>query len=201
MSVTAPVLGWGRYETFEYGCTLAFHDPSMNMRSYCLIAMFGMMLIPLILCIYCYCRIICYTYQCKLQLFVDHEDEDGDILNIDPMEGFGPEDQRKTDLFIKQVDPNLVEAISLMERKLTRLTLVAALGFMMAWLPFALLCLWEMATPPEEIPTSKIPFMQMGHFQKIALFHSFPSDCMPLLQDGHSLQPFYLFFHGPRIPC
>ena len=43
----APVIGWGRYETFEYGCTLAFHDPSLNLRSYVVFALFTMFTIPL----------------------------------------------------------------------------------------------------------------------------------------------------------
>ena len=67
------------------------------------------------------------------------------------------------DGLMRQVDPNLLEAMALVERKFTRLTLVAASGFMMAWLPFCLLCMWELATPPDEIPTSMtffICFMQ-----------------------------------------
>lgn len=56
------------------------------------------------------------------------------------------------DEMMRKVDPTLMAAVSLMERKLTRLTLVAALGFMLAWLPFSLLCFWEMLSPPDEIP-------------------------------------------------
>ena len=59
---------------------------------------------------------------------------------------------------MRQVDPSLLEAMALVERKFTRLTLVAAMGFMVAWLPFCLLCMWELATPPDEIPTSKTHF-------------------------------------------
>ena len=58
------------------------------------------------------------------------------------------------DKMMRQVDPSLLEAMQLVERKFTRLTLVAAMGFMVAWLPFCLLCMWELATPPNEIPTS-----------------------------------------------
>lgn len=81
--------------------------------------------------------------------------ENDSFANTDPIEGFDPEAERqKTEAMMRQVDPNLMAAVSLMERKLTRLTLVAALGFMMAWLPFALLCFWEMVSPPDEIPAA-----------------------------------------------
>ena len=60
----------------------------------------------------------------------------------------------KKDVLIRNVDPNLLKAITLVDRKLTRLTLVAAVGFMLAWSPFAGLCLWEMSSPPTSIPTS-----------------------------------------------
>ena len=63
------------------------------------------------------------------------------------------------DKMMRQVDPSLLEAMQLVERKFTRLTLVAAMGFMVAWLPFCLLCMWELATPPDEIPSSRISFM------------------------------------------
>ena len=54
-----------------------------------------------------------------------------------------------------KVDPKLLKSISLMERKLLRISFVSALAFMAAWIPFATLCLWEMATPPTQIPTRK----------------------------------------------
>lgn len=180
--ILAPIVGWGRYETFEYGCkfnsnvqiiknwttilhliqvfagTVAFHDPGLNMRSYvlsCLVLMLG---IPLITCFYSYSRIICYSYQCKLKLFAydDHEEEENDF-SIDPMAGdqTDPEKDKRIDLLISQVDPQLLAALSIVERKLTRLTLTSALGFMIAWTPFVILCLWEMATPPTEIPSSR----------------------------------------------
>ncbi len=113
-----------------------------------------MMFVPLCLCIYCYTRIIFFTYQCKLELFTAPEDEEEDenCSKIDPLQGKFVPDSSEGGL--QPRDPNLFAAVSLMERKLTRLTLVAAFGFMLAWLPFALLCFWEMATPPDEIPTS-----------------------------------------------
>ena len=58
------------------------------------------------------------------------------------------------DKMMKQVDPSVLEAMESVERKFTRLFLVAATGFMVAWMPFCLLCIWELATPPNEIPTS-----------------------------------------------
>lgn len=41
------MLGWGRYETFEFGCTVAFHDPSFNVRSYVAFTMTTVMAVPL----------------------------------------------------------------------------------------------------------------------------------------------------------
>ena len=66
------------------------------------------------------------------------------------------------DNLMRQVDPSLLEAMALVERKFTRLTLVAAMGFMVAWLPFCLLCMWELATPPDEIPTSMAFFLSFS---------------------------------------
>ena len=130
------------------------------MRSYVLSCMVLMLGIPLMTCFYSYGRIICYSYQCKLQLFAydDHEEELEDFSNfVDPMAGNqpDPEKDKKIDLQIQQVDPQLLAALSIAERKMTRLTLTSALGFLMAWAPFVVLCLWEMATPPTEIPSSK----------------------------------------------
>jgi hypothetical protein len=44
---TAPVLGWGRFETFEFGCTVAFHDPGMGVRSYVITMFIFVLGIPL----------------------------------------------------------------------------------------------------------------------------------------------------------
>ena len=63
------------------------------------------------------------------------------------------------DKMMDQVDPSVLEAMKSVERKFTRLFLAAALGFMVAWMPFCLLCMWELATPPDEIPSSRISFM------------------------------------------
>ena len=70
-----PILGWGRYETFEYGCTLAFHDPSFNLRSYVFFCLAVIFITPLFLCFYCYGKIIAFTYQCKLELFTIEQDD------------------------------------------------------------------------------------------------------------------------------
>ena len=90
-------------------------------------------------CCYCYFRISWYSYETKLKLFTDIT-----LLNdID------------VDEAMDKVDPKLLKSISLMERKLLRISFVSALAFMAAWIPFATLCLWEMATPPTQIPTRK----------------------------------------------
>ena len=93
-------------------------------------------------CCYCYFRISWYSYETKLKLFTDIT-----LLNdID------------VDEAMDKVDPKLLKSISLMERKLLRISFVSALAFMAAWIPFATLCLWEMATPPTQIPTRKFVF-------------------------------------------
>ena len=43
----APVLGWGRFETFEFGCTVAFHDGSPEVRSYVVVVLVVMLGLPL----------------------------------------------------------------------------------------------------------------------------------------------------------
>ena len=103
---------------------------------------------------YCYVRIIWFTYQCKLDLFgtAIEEDEAANDAKLDPCRALRSPEGAKLDRMISQVDSKLIEAVSLVERKFTRLTLVAAMGFMTAWLPFSLLCMWELATPPDEIP-------------------------------------------------
>ena len=102
------------------------------------------------------CRIIWHSYQCKLDLFATIDDDEDDIA--DPIAGFtvDPERDQRIDSCISAIDPRLLEAISVVERKLTRMTLTAAFGFMLAWIPFCILCFWEMATPPTEIPSSNI---------------------------------------------
>ena len=83
-----PILGWGRYETFEYGCTLAFHDPSFNLRSYVFFCLATIFMTPLCVCCYCYGKIINFTYQCKLELFgVGQEDLTAMNIGMDPIQG------------------------------------------------------------------------------------------------------------------
>ena len=43
----APVVGWGRYEHFEYGCCIAFSDNSPNVRSYVITALIAVFFLPI----------------------------------------------------------------------------------------------------------------------------------------------------------
>ena len=43
----APILGWGRYQTFEFGCTVAFHDSNPLVRSYVVTLFLIVFFIPL----------------------------------------------------------------------------------------------------------------------------------------------------------
>ena len=45
--IAAPICGWGRFETFEFGCTVAFHDRSAVIRSYVVVMLLAVFLFPL----------------------------------------------------------------------------------------------------------------------------------------------------------
>lgn len=101
----------------------------------------------------------------KLELFTMNEASDHDFseIQINPMNPNESSDINKCEVVIRNVDPSLLKAISLADKKLTRLTLVAAMGFMVAWMPFCILCFWEAATPPTDIPTSKSERLRENH--------------------------------------
>ena len=40
------MIGWGRFQTFEYGCCIAFNDSSYNVRSYVIIMLFAVLILP-----------------------------------------------------------------------------------------------------------------------------------------------------------
>ena len=42
----APMFGWNRFETFEFGCTVAFHDSSAVCRSYVITALVVVFVLP-----------------------------------------------------------------------------------------------------------------------------------------------------------
>ena len=44
---SAPVLGWGRFEHFEYGCCIAFSDRSLNVRSYVITTLIAVFFLPI----------------------------------------------------------------------------------------------------------------------------------------------------------
>ena len=45
--IPAPVLGWGHYERFEYGCCIAFSDPSLNSRTFVITALIAVFFLPI----------------------------------------------------------------------------------------------------------------------------------------------------------
>ena len=84
-------------------------------------------------CCYFYWKIIWFSYDCKLELFLMNESEDDqlDVGTLDPLNQVNVvEDLNKKDVIIRNcnVDQTLLNAITLVDRKLTRLTLVAAIG-------------------------------------------------------------------------
>jgi hypothetical protein len=38
--------------------------------------------------------------------------------------------------------------------------MISASGFIVAWAPFSILCIWEIVQPPPEIPTGKTSFIR-----------------------------------------
>ena len=42
----APIIGWGRYQKFEYGCCIAFNDSSPNVRSYVITMLIAVLFLP-----------------------------------------------------------------------------------------------------------------------------------------------------------
>ncbi|KAK4294205.1 hypothetical protein Pmani_033145, partial [Petrolisthes manimaculis] len=53
-----PLFHWGRYETFEFGCTLAFSDPTLSGRSFVTCAFVFVLLLPLVIVVTCYSLIV-----------------------------------------------------------------------------------------------------------------------------------------------
>ena len=66
--MTAPVLGWGRFETFEYGCTVAFHDSSPSVRSYVVVMLLLVLAAPLAVTVVCYTLITYVSFTSKLHI-------------------------------------------------------------------------------------------------------------------------------------
>ena len=62
--IPAPILGWGRYETFEFGCTVAFHDPSLSVRTYVVCILVTVLGIPLGEKELNLCKNYCVTTKC-----------------------------------------------------------------------------------------------------------------------------------------
>jgi len=56
----APVFGWGRYETYEFGCTVAFHDQSNGGYSYVITMLLFVLGIPL-------CKILYRNYATAIE--------------------------------------------------------------------------------------------------------------------------------------
>ena len=85
-------------------------------------------------CCYFYWKIIWFSYDCKLELFLMNESEDDqlDVGTLDPLNQVNVVEDlnNKKDVIIRNcnVDQTLLNAITLVDRKLTRLTLVAAIG-------------------------------------------------------------------------
>ena len=58
------MFGWGRYETYEFGCTVAFHDQSNGSYSYVITMLLFVLGIPL-----CKIGYLNYAYIQPLNVF------------------------------------------------------------------------------------------------------------------------------------
>ena len=81
---------------------------------------------------------------------------------------------------------------------LFKMMATTASGYLIAWGPFAALCIWEMVTDPSvrrnlQIVTSlKILFEENSDW--------LPSDGVSVCQVSNCLQPFHLLLHVQRLP-
>ncbi|XP_059093783.1 opsin-5-like [Tigriopus californicus] len=169
----APVLGWGRYETFEFGCTVAFHDGSPEVRSYVISILIFVLGAPFVICVVSYARILHFSYKCKLQLFSLQSQYDVNSLVHTPNLGqsslhedvFAEDSTSKSHWGVPAVNSGVIfnssrfeanqqksELISSMDKRLTKVTLLTAAAFFVGWAPFAVLSIWETFYPPKQIP-------------------------------------------------
>jgi len=144
--LAAPVIGWGRYETFEFGCTVAFHDKTTSVRAYVVVMLVVVLAGPLTACGVYYAKITFFSYEVKLQLFQLQEpraktkeegqeegqppqnggengSQNGDMLTLSDLleeEAAGAEGAMKNEQASKGV-------VSLVDKKLTRVRTIPSI--------------------------------------------------------------------------
>ncbi|ROT81263.1 Opsin-5 [Penaeus vannamei] len=147
-----PILQWGRYETFEFGCTLAFTDPSRSNRSYVTCAFFFVLLFPLGVVVTCYSLIVMQAHKYQREMSrIAHggPNKTGDMATIINHVGSVRKTQRSLRL----------------HNKLIRMSMVVAGGYVLGWLPYAAVCMWATYGDYQHIPivSHLTPFSAQTH--------------------------------------
>ncbi|XP_055946668.1 opsin-5-like [Argiope bruennichi] len=117
-----PAFDFGRYETFEVGCTIAFSDQTLSGRIFVNCAFIFVFFLPLAVTVYSYIAIILEAgRQRKVLEKLGHVSSSGSNRLV-------------------------------VELKLVRLTSVIATAYVIAWFPYAIVCLYEAYGNPDLVP-------------------------------------------------
>ncbi|XP_045114371.1 opsin-3-like [Portunus trituberculatus] len=137
-----PLLQWGRYETFEFGCTLAFSDPTQSSKSFVTCAFIFVLLLPLAIVVVCYSLIVLQAHKFKREM--NRIKCTGKVLASIPAAGERKESTvdslRKTQRSFR------------LHNRLVRISMVVAAGYVFGWLPYALVCMWAAYGDYNNIP-------------------------------------------------
>ncbi|XP_066956746.1 rhodopsin, GQ-coupled-like [Macrobrachium rosenbergii] len=135
---TGPLFHWGRYETFEFGCTLAFSDPTRSGRSFVTCAFIFVLLLPLGVVLTCYMLIVMQANKYQWEM--------NRISNKQPSNL-----RRKSDAGNATSNRNTQRSLRL-HYKLVRMSLVVAIGYVLGWMPYAIVCMWATYGDYTQIP-------------------------------------------------
>ncbi|GFR32407.1 g_PROTEIN_RECEP_F1_2 domain-containing protein [Trichonephila clavata] len=117
-----PAFDLGRYQTFEVGCTIAFSDHTLSGRAFVNCAFVFVFFIPLVVTVYSYVAIVLEAGKQRSVL-----------EKLGHVTSFG-------------------SSRLAVELKLVRLTSVIATAYVVAWFPYAIVCLFEAYGNPELLP-------------------------------------------------
>ncbi|XP_063883400.1 melanopsin-like isoform X1 [Scylla paramamosain] len=138
-----PLLQWGRYETFEFGCTLAFSDPTQSSKSFVTCAFIFVLLLPLAIVIVCYSLIVLQAHKFKREM--NRIKCTGKVLPSIPAAG-GERRESTVDSLRK------TQRSFRLHNRLVRISMVVAAGYIFGWLPYALVCMWAAYGDYNNIP-------------------------------------------------
>ncbi|XP_068214703.1 melanopsin-like isoform X2 [Palaemon carinicauda] len=135
---TGPLFHWGRYETFEFGCTLAFSDPTRSGRSFVTCAFIFVLVLPLAVVLTCYMLIVMQANKYQWEM--------NRISNKQPSNH-----RKKSDPGTSTSNRNTQRSLKL-HYKLVRMSVVVAIGYVMGWMPYAVVCMWATYGDYTQIP-------------------------------------------------